>query len=112
MTAVVKQELNAIEKTSLGTRWNWTVVVNASDPRKCFGIFADQRHYRVIEEIDRITKKSHFRIDVLGSLGMIWEALDSKKYRTPTGAARAVVKLHAAYLKQRRDRAVARINFT
>lgn len=111
-----------IEKTALGTRWNWTIVgmgsvVDAKSGlrpirlRRCYGIVADGRNYRVIEEIDRITGKSHFRIDYLGSLGMIWEALDSKKYRTPAGAARAVVKHHAAYLKQRRSDA-ARINFT
>lgn len=112
-----------IEKTTLGTRWNWTVypdphgrtnVLRGDVPklRECYGIVVDAtgldndgRTYRVIEDCNPVTGTWHFRIDALDC--GIWVALDSKKYRTASGAARAVIKHHATFRNRARAARIA-----
>ena len=76
-----------VMKCALGTRWNWSAYVK--EGRTVYVIKAGERVYRVARE------GAHWRADVLGY--PMWEALNSVHYRTPEGAARAIVKLHKEY---------------
>jgi hypothetical protein len=81
-----------ISKESLGTKWLWTKATRGNST--VWVVDTGRVSYRITEERRGTgpTSKTYYRIDK--SSFSWWEALDSKEYRKPTSAARAIIKIH------------------
>ena len=86
----------------LGTKWNWQVFERGNDV--VYGYHDAHRAYRIAKDDDG----KHWRADVLGMLGHIWEALTSKKYISPKQAAKEIVSFHAKWERDQRGRRMAK----
>jgi len=71
---------------TLGTQFRFKIVPNSKGLAYVAEI--DGKTYRVILERD------HWRLDYLGTLGNIWEAVSPTHYGTPAEAAEDLVRLY------------------
>jgi hypothetical protein len=71
---------------SLGTRWRFKLIYGPGGKiGYTIGLLGED--YRIIQERD------HWRLDYLGMLGQIWEAVTPTRYETPEDAARDLIRL-------------------
>ena len=86
----------------LGTKWNWQVFERGGDV--VYGYEVDGRTYRVAKD----DNGKHWRADLLGMLGHIWEALTPKKYMSPKQAAKEIVSIHSKWARNQQGKKMAR----